>query len=145
MLRQLTHDPVQQFREPELERPHVVHAGHADQPGELEGRVGELGRRLEIVEGRRGAAAGLGGDPVPQALVITGIVVAFSATALAVVPALLAFYSQGIEGQWQGRRVRLGRAAWVGAPEVDGTATYLALDGATHAFRFADRLRPGAG
>ncbi len=33
---------------------------------------------------RRGAAAGLAGDPVPQALVITGIVVAFSATALAV-------------------------------------------------------------
>ena len=33
---------------------------------------------------RRGAAAGLGSDPVPQALVITGIVVAFSATALAV-------------------------------------------------------------
>ena len=33
---------------------------------------------------RRGAAAGLGGDPVPQALVITGIVVAFSATAIAV-------------------------------------------------------------
>ncbi len=32
---------------------------------------------------RRGADAGLGGDPVPQALVITGIVVAFSATALA--------------------------------------------------------------
>lgn len=33
---------------------------------------------------RRGAAAGLGADPVPQALVITGIVVAFSATAMAV-------------------------------------------------------------
>ena len=33
---------------------------------------------------RRGAAAGLGGDPVPQALLITGIVVAFSATALAI-------------------------------------------------------------
>ncbi|WP_442755377.1 NADH-quinone oxidoreductase subunit K [Methylocystis sp. JAN1] len=33
---------------------------------------------------RRGAAAGIGADPVPQALVITGIVVAFSATALAV-------------------------------------------------------------
>ncbi len=33
---------------------------------------------------RRGAAAGLGADPVPQALVITGVVVAFSATALAV-------------------------------------------------------------
>jgi multicomponent Na+:H+ antiporter subunit C len=33
---------------------------------------------------RRGAGAGMGGDPVPQALLITGIVVAFSATALAV-------------------------------------------------------------
>lgn len=33
---------------------------------------------------RRGAAAGFGGDPIPQALVITGIVVAFSASALAV-------------------------------------------------------------
>ncbi|MGL4543638.1 MAG: NADH-quinone oxidoreductase subunit K [Polymorphobacter sp.] len=33
---------------------------------------------------RRGAAAGFGGDPVLQALLITGIVVAFSATALAV-------------------------------------------------------------
>jgi multicomponent Na+:H+ antiporter subunit C len=33
---------------------------------------------------RRGAAAGLSGDPVPEALVITGIVVAFSATALAI-------------------------------------------------------------
>lgn len=33
---------------------------------------------------RRGAGAGLAADPVPQALVITGIVVAFCATALAV-------------------------------------------------------------
>ena len=31
-----------------------------------------------------GAAAGLAGDPVPQAIVITGIVVAFCASALAV-------------------------------------------------------------
>jgi multicomponent Na+:H+ antiporter subunit C len=36
------------------------------------------------VVAKRGAAAGLGGDPVPQALTITGIVVAFSATAMAV-------------------------------------------------------------
>ena len=33
---------------------------------------------------RRGEAAGMGGDPVPQALLITAIVVAFSASALAV-------------------------------------------------------------
>lgn len=32
----------------------------------------------------RGAGAGMAADPVPQALLITGIVVAFSATALAV-------------------------------------------------------------
>mgnify|MGYP003402171750 FL=1 len=32
----------------------------------------------------RGAGAGMPADPVPQALLITGIVVAFSATALAV-------------------------------------------------------------
>ena len=36
------------------------------------------------VVARRGAAAGMAGDAVPQALVITGIVVAFAATALAV-------------------------------------------------------------
>ena len=38
------------------------------------------------VVAKRGAALalGLGGDPVPQALVITGIVVAFAATAVAV-------------------------------------------------------------
>ena len=33
---------------------------------------------------RRGAAAGLGGDPVPHAMIITAIVVSFSATAVAV-------------------------------------------------------------
>jgi multicomponent Na+:H+ antiporter subunit C len=36
------------------------------------------------VVARRGAAAGFGADPVPQAMVITGLVVAFAATALAV-------------------------------------------------------------
>jgi multicomponent Na+:H+ antiporter subunit C len=36
------------------------------------------------VVARRGAAVGLGADPVPQALIITAIVVAFAATALAV-------------------------------------------------------------
>ena len=44
---------------------------------------------------RRGAAAGFGGDPVPQALVITGIVVAFSATALAVALLVRLFQEAG--------------------------------------------------
>lgn len=46
-----------------------------------------LGAGIFIVFGvaaKRGAAAGLASDPIPQALVITGIVVAFAATALAV-------------------------------------------------------------
>ena len=44
----------------------------------------------------RGAAVGMGGDPVPQALLITGIVVAFSATALAVALLLRLFDEGGL-------------------------------------------------
>ena len=55
------------------------------------------------VVARRGAAAGFGGDPVPQALVITGLVVAFAATALAV--ALL---------------LRLFQETWRATLETDG-------------------------
>ena len=44
---------------------------------------------------RRGAAAGFGGDPVPQALVITGLVVAFAATALAVALMLRLYQETG--------------------------------------------------
>jgi multicomponent Na+:H+ antiporter subunit C len=44
---------------------------------------------------RRGAAAELGGDPVPQALVITGMVVAFSATALGIAILLRFFETTG--------------------------------------------------
>ncbi len=58
-------------------------------PGLLRRLVGFniLGAGIFMVFGavaRRGAAAGLPGDPVPQAMVINGIVVAFSASALAV-------------------------------------------------------------
>jgi multicomponent Na+:H+ antiporter subunit C len=45
------------------------------------------------VVARRGAAAGFGGDPVPQALLITAIVVAFAASALAVAT-LLRLYDE---------------------------------------------------
>ena len=47
------------------------------------------------VVARRGAAAGFGGDPVPQALVITGMVVAFAATAMAVALLLRLFNAAG--------------------------------------------------
>jgi multicomponent Na+:H+ antiporter subunit C len=45
--------------------------------------------------GRRGAGFGWGGDPVPQALLITGLVVAFCATALAVALLLRLFDEAG--------------------------------------------------
>ncbi len=51
----------------------------------------------------------------------------------------------GVEGLYEGRPVRLGRAEWCGAISLDTTATYLAMgDGVTEAFAFVDRLRPGA-
>jgi multicomponent Na+:H+ antiporter subunit C len=46
---------------------------------------------------RRGAGAGLGGDPVPQALLITAIVVAFAASALAVAMMLRRFNETGAD------------------------------------------------
>ncbi len=51
----------------------------------------------------------------------------------------------GVEGRWQGRQVRLGRASWLGAPQAERTATWLAIDGeAPFAFTFTDALREGA-
>jgi multicomponent Na+:H+ antiporter subunit C len=44
---------------------------------------------------RKGAAAGIMADPVPQAMVITGIVVAFAASALAVALMLRLFEETG--------------------------------------------------
>ena len=46
---------------------------------------------------RRGAGAGLGGDPVPQALLITAIVVAFAASALAVALMLRLYTETGAD------------------------------------------------
>lgn len=51
----------------------------------------------------------------------------------------------GTEGVWNGQRVRLGRAAWVGAQSTDTTAAWLSVSGeAPRAFTFTDRLREGS-
>lgn len=47
------------------------------------------------VMARRGAVPGLGSDPIPQAMVITGLVVAFASTALAVALVLRLFQETG--------------------------------------------------
>ncbi|MGA0827285.1 MAG: heavy metal translocating P-type ATPase [Gemmobacter sp.] len=93
------------------------------------------------------AALGAGSaHPLAQAL-------AQAARARGVAPAEVADLrevpGQGVEGSWQGGRVRLGRAGWVGAEpagaEAATTATWLARPGAAPvAFVFEDSLRPGA-
>jgi Cu2+-exporting ATPase len=93
---------------------------------------------LELAAGLAGAS----GHPLAQSL-------AAAARAAGISPATLDSVAEvpgyGIEGVWNGRRVRMGRAEWVGADARPVTATYLALpDGSTHAFTFADALRPGA-
>jgi Cu2+-exporting ATPase len=51
----------------------------------------------------------------------------------------------GVEGTWRGQRVRLGRAAWLGAEAPDVTATFLKIgEDAPRAIRFTDTLREGA-
>ena len=63
---------------------------------------------------RRGAAAGFGGDPIPQALVITAVVVGFAATALAVALLLRLFAETGAAS------LRTGAPARPGQDTVDG-------------------------
>ncbi|AXT35231.1 cadmium-translocating P-type ATPase [Phaeobacter sp. LSS9] len=51
----------------------------------------------------------------------------------------------GSEALYEGQRVRLGRAAWVGAEPGEKTAAYLDRGaGAPQALTFSDSLRPGA-
>lgn len=90
-------------------------------------------------------AAGLAGassHPLAQSLTARAVEAAVAPAAIRDLREVPGF---GIEGTLEGRRVRLGRAAWVGAAERAETATYLMLaDGSTHAFTFTDALRPGA-
>jgi multicomponent Na+:H+ antiporter subunit C len=71
---------------------------------------------LAGVVARRGAAVGLPGDPVLQGLVITGLIVAFSATALAVALVLRLAESGGTVS------LEAGRAASE-APDLDATGS----------------------
>lgn len=63
---------------------------------------------------RKGAAAGFSADPVPQGMVITGIVVAFAASALAIALLLRLFAETG--------RVTLRPEAWT-KPSGNGAGT----------------------
>lgn len=70
---------------------------------------------------------------------------ALSGETAAVVSEMREVPGYGVEGRWQGKRVRLGRANWVGATPIGRTATYLGIEGGLEqAFSFHDALRPGA-
>ncbi|MEQ9695283.1 heavy metal translocating P-type ATPase [Shimia sp. SDUM112013] len=80
--------------------------------------------------------------PLSQAIVT-------AANAAGIKPAKLSEIEEvpgfGTQALLNGQRVRLGRAAWVGADARAQTSAFLALpDGAIHAFTFTDTLRDGA-
>lgn len=90
-----------------------------------------------------GAALGAASShPLARAL-------AEAAKARGVIPAMLEEIAEvpghGVQATWQGQRVRLGRANWVGGEPLEVTAAYLSVGaGAPRAIAFADRLRQGA-
>ncbi|HPD92394.1 MAG: cadmium-translocating P-type ATPase [Rhodobacter sp.] len=90
-----------------------------------------------------GAALGAASShPLAQSL-------AQAARARGVIPVLLEDVAEvpghGVQAHWNGMRVRLGRANWVGAEPLEVTAAYLAIGNrAPRAIAFADRLRDGA-
>lgn len=95
-------------------------------------------RELAIAAGLAEASS----HPLSRAL-------ALAARSAGVIPAPLSAPAEvpghGVEAQWQGLRVRLGRADWVGAEPRALTAAYLSVEGeAPRAITFTDRLRPGA-
>lgn len=98
-----------------------------------------LGRRdLEIAAALGGASS----HPLAQSL-------AQAARDQGVVPARLTGMTEvpghGVQADWQGQPVRLGRAAWVGAAPLEVTAAYLSIGSQTpRAIAFADQLRDGA-
>ncbi|MEC7257450.1 MAG: HAD-IC family P-type ATPase, partial [Pseudomonadota bacterium] len=88
------------------------------------------------------ALAGASTHPLARAL---GTAIVARGIAPAVVSDIREHPGSGVEGQWQGQPVRLGRAEWIGAGESDGeTATWLAMPDGAKAFRFQDNLREGA-
>jgi len=101
--------------------------------------LGDHGRReLEVAL----ALAEVSSHPLSQSLTQ-------AAREAGIKPARLSDISEvpgyGTQAVWAGRRVRLGRGAWVGAGEAQGTTAWLGIEGdAPRAFSFVDALRPGA-
>lgn len=97
----------------------------------------------EVPRGTLALAAGLAmhsAHPLSKA-----VVAAAKGLPAAVVTDVAEFPGQGIEGRWQGRRVRLGRADFVGVVAEEGMSAWLdAGQGVPVPLRFADAPREGA-
>lgn len=90
------------------------------------------------------AAALAAGSSHPLARALTTAIAA-AGVVPARVDALREVPGYGVEGRFQGRVVRLGRAEWLGGGATAQTATWLRVgDAAPVAFRFTDSPRPGA-
>lgn len=101
-----------------------------------------LGGHAEADVALAAALAGASAHPLARAL-------AGAAEAAGIAPAevreLREVPGYGVEGLFEGRKVRLGRADWIGAEPLAVTATYLGRgEGEAEAFCFVDHLRPGA-
>ncbi|CUH76145.1 Cation-transporting ATPase PacS [Tritonibacter multivorans] len=128
-----------------LERLAEVDTVVFDKTGTLTEGQPELVNLDQIPEQDLAVAAALAAGsahPLAQAI-------AKAARAANVAPAAVADLREvpgfGVEGHWQGHRVRLGRASWLGAPISRQTMTWLDLgSGAPRGFGFVDALRPGA-
>ncbi len=105
---------------------------------EVENR-GDFGKRdLEVAQ----ALAQGSSHPLAQAIAQTGAEAGIRAARIGKVREVP---GHGIEADWQGQTVRLGRAEWLGATPLDKTATWLRIgDAPAQAFTFHDALRDGA-
>ncbi len=88
------------------------------------------------------ALAGVSSHPLSQAL-------AEALQARGLTPAEVTDITElpghGVSGRWQGRKVRLGRAEWVGAVPGETTSAWLQIgQNAPVSFAFRDHLRKGA-
>jgi P-type Cu2+ transporter len=126
-----------------LERLAEVDTVVFDKTGTLTMGVPELvsGVQVDDQDLALGAALGAGSShPLARALVAAG-----QGRAALQLDDVTEVPGYGIEARLNGAVVRLGRAVWVGAANLDQTATYLRrADGTTTGFAFVDRLRPGA-
>uniref|UniRef100_UPI0035616053 heavy metal translocating P-type ATPase n=1 Tax=Phaeovulum sp. TaxID=2934796 RepID=UPI0035616053 len=128
-----------------LERLAEVDTVLFDKTGTLTMGAPEPQNLAELAPGDLAVAAALAeasAHPLALALAEAARVLGVQAAAVSALREVPGF---GIEGEWQGQRVRLGRADWVGANPGEVTATHLQIgDRAPLTIGFADRLRPGA-